>query len=105
MPWKAQDRSCVRKLLALWDPESMAHSADTIIDVVVGSVLVLSSSVLLVSPANVRGHFFRIRDAILSRLLRRQVTIGQRYFDRRWPWLVFLAVGLALVALGIAKLS
>jgi len=41
--------------------------------------------VLLVNPANVRGHFFRIRDAILSRLLRRQVTIGQRHFDRRCP--------------------
>jgi len=79
--------------------------AGTIIYLVVGSMLVLSSSVLLVNPANVRGNFFRIRDGILSRVLRRHVTIGQRYFDRRWPWLFFLVVGLALVALGVAKLS
>ena len=87
--------------LASWDHGSIADSAGTIIYLVVGSMLVLSSSVLLVNPANVRGNFFRIRDAILSRVLRRHVTIGQRYFDRRWPWLSFLVVGLALVAPGL----
>jgi hypothetical protein len=89
----------------LWDPESIAQSVDTIIDVVVGSVLVLSSSVLFVNPASVRGRLFRIRGAVLSRLLRRQVTGGARYFDRRWPWLAFLVIGLALAAVGIAKLD
>jgi len=90
---------------ASWDHGSIADSAGTIVYLVVGSMLVLSSSVLLVNPANVRGNFFQIRGAILSRVLRRHVTLGQKYFDRRGPWLFFMVVGLALVALGIAKLS